>query len=262
MVPSTSTKSNNEPKDNYKLAAKKNTPPTRRFTKDEKRLREAGIFLDIKSVIGLPMEEFNQLISRQRFTEEKQELCRDVRKRGKNKWAAQNCRKRKIDQLDELSEKVKEAVENTSSLQRDHEKLLNEYDQEARKLNCLIQKVLNYHNKSCQQYHIQVTNDGVKITHKSEIKAEDIVPQPVEKYRLKLGGTDYDNTMGSGSGAGQAQHNNNQHDNYSPRTDNRRNENPPYQPGLLEGADALVPSTSALPCSPDEIDEELRFFMH
>jgi len=253
-VPSTSTKSNNDHKD--KTNVKKSGPPTRRFTKDEKRLREAGIMLEIKLVIGLPMEEFNQLLSRQRFTENQQELCRDVRKRGKNKWAAQNCRKRKIDQLEELSEKVDQAVEHKSSLRKDHEKLLCEYDTEARKLNCLIEKVLNFHQKSSQHYHVQVTNDGVKITPKSEIKEEDYVPQPLDKYRLKPG-QDHENSTGSSG----AQSNNNHHDSFS--RENRRNENqPPFQPGLLEQSDALVPSTSALPCSPDDIDEELRFFMN
>jgi len=256
-VPTTSTKNSND-----EIKEKKNnksSPPTTkgvRFTKDEKRLREAGITLDIKLVIGLPMEEFNQLLSRQRFTEQQQELCRDVRKRGKNKWAAQNCRKRKIDQLEELSEKVEQAVDKRNHLMKNHEKLLSEYDHESRKLTHLIERVLNYHQKSPQLFHILVANDCVKITPRSEIKEEDIVPQPLEKYRLKFCPESKSGKEGAG-----AEHNTQQaRDSF--HRDQHRNENQPYQPSLLEHSDALVPSTSALPCSPDDIDEELRFFMH
>jgi len=76
-----------------------------RLGKDEKLAREAGITFDVKDIVNLPMDEFNDLLSKRELTEEQLNLCRDIRRRGKNKVAAQNCRKRKIDQIDELQER-------------------------------------------------------------------------------------------------------------------------------------------------------------
>jgi len=158
--------------------------PTQRCTKDEKRLREAGVQLNIKDVIGLPMEDFNSLLSQAKMTEQQQELCRDVRKRGKNKWAAQNCRKRKIDQLDELSERLMKAQQRRNKLREDHERLLLEYEKEANKLNNLNEAVLHYHRKDPLHFIVQVQDgDVVKVLPKHLVREEDRVPQPVEKYR-------------------------------------------------------------------------------
>jgi len=77
-----------------------------RLGKDEKLAREAGITFDVKDIVNLPMDEFNDLLSKRELTEEQLNLCRDIRRRGKNKVAAQNCRKRKIDQIDELQERI------------------------------------------------------------------------------------------------------------------------------------------------------------
>merc|ERR1719334_2434869 len=77
-----------------------------RLGKDEKIARDAGIHLNVKDIVNLPMDEFNDLLSKHELTEEQLNLCRDIRRRGKNKVAAQNCRKRKIDQIDELQERI------------------------------------------------------------------------------------------------------------------------------------------------------------
>ena len=36
-------------------------------------------------IINLPMDEFNDLLSKHELTEEQLTLCRDIRRRGKNK---------------------------------------------------------------------------------------------------------------------------------------------------------------------------------
>ena len=87
-----------------------------RLGKDEKRAREGGIMLSVKvvvlddtsfsivdvsksinrlacnykhqppqDIIALPMDEFNDLIGKQGYSEEQLNMCRDIRKRGKNK---------------------------------------------------------------------------------------------------------------------------------------------------------------------------------
>ena len=65
-----------------------------------------GLPIQVKEIIDLPMDEFNDLLSKHELTEEQLTLCRDIRRRGKNKVAARNCRKRKMDTIDELQSQV------------------------------------------------------------------------------------------------------------------------------------------------------------
>ena len=50
-------------------------------------------------------------------------VCKDIRRRGKNKVAAQNCRKRKQETIEELQQQVSElySLVPFSSLQEKHE---------------------------------------------------------------------------------------------------------------------------------------------
>ena len=65
-----------------------------------------GLPIQVKDIIDLPMDEFNDLLSKHELTEEQLTLCRDIRRRGKNKVAAQNCRQRKLEQIEELGEEL------------------------------------------------------------------------------------------------------------------------------------------------------------
>ena len=67
---------------------------------------QMGLPIQVKDIIDLPMDEFNDLLSKHELTEEQLTLCRDIRRRGKNKVAARNCRKRKMDTIDELQSQV------------------------------------------------------------------------------------------------------------------------------------------------------------
>ena len=66
------------------------------------------------------MDEFNDMLSKEDLTEEQLNICRDIRRRGKNKVAAQNCRKRKLEQIDELQKKVDEAKQRQQEVQNRH----------------------------------------------------------------------------------------------------------------------------------------------
>ena len=90
--------------------------------KDEKLAREAGVSFSIDQIVGLPMDEFNDMLSKEDMTEEQLNICRDIRRRGKNKVAAQNCRKRKLEQIDELQKKVDEAKRRQNQLKNDHKR--------------------------------------------------------------------------------------------------------------------------------------------
>jgi len=77
--------------------------------KDEKLAAQLGMSpRDIERVVSMPMDEFQDYAHQKSLTEDQMNILRDIRRRGKNKVAAQNCRKRKIDQIDELQGKVEE----------------------------------------------------------------------------------------------------------------------------------------------------------
>jgi len=127
-----------------------------RLGKDEKRAREGGIMLDVKDIIALPMDEFNDLIGKQGYSEEQLNMCRDIRKRGKNKMAAQNCRKRKLGQIDELAERLTAARRTQDLIRQEHSKLLTEYSSEEQKLRELSERVLRFERKDPSQWIVQV----------------------------------------------------------------------------------------------------------
>jgi len=57
-----------------------------RLGKDEKIAREAGIRFNVKQdIVNPPMDEFNDMLSKEDLTEEQLNICRDIRRRGKNK---------------------------------------------------------------------------------------------------------------------------------------------------------------------------------
>ena len=68
------------------------------------------------------MDEFNDMLSKEDLSEEQLNICRDIRRRGKNKVAAQNCRKRKLEQIEELQKKVEEARQRRQNMRREHER--------------------------------------------------------------------------------------------------------------------------------------------
>ena len=41
----------------------------------------------LQDIVNFPMDEFNDLLSKRELTEEQLNLCRDIRRRGKNKVA-------------------------------------------------------------------------------------------------------------------------------------------------------------------------------
>jgi hypothetical protein len=56
-----------------------------RESRDERKVRQNGLPLSCSQIIDSSMEEFNDLLTRHTMTEEQTALCRDIRRRGKNK---------------------------------------------------------------------------------------------------------------------------------------------------------------------------------
>lgn len=88
-------------------------------SKDHKRIEELKIPYSVDQIVETPVEEFNEMLTRNKFSDQQLQLIRDIRRRGKNKVAAQNCRKRKIVVLEHLEDEM-------DTLEKMRDKLVHE----------------------------------------------------------------------------------------------------------------------------------------
>ncbi|XP_017847699.1 segmentation protein cap'n'collar isoform X4 [Drosophila busckii] len=136
------------------------------LSRDEKRARALNIPIPVGDIINLPMDEFNERLSKYDLTENQLSLIRDIRRRGKNKVAAQNCRKRKLDQILTLEDEVNTVVKRKSQLNHDRDHLEGERKRISNKFSMLHRHVFQYLRDSdgnpCSpaDYSLQQAADG------------------------------------------------------------------------------------------------------
>ncbi|KAG5837980.1 hypothetical protein ANANG_G00218920 [Anguilla anguilla] len=71
----------------------------RPLSRDERRAAALKIPFPLERIVNLPVDDFNELLSKFPLSDAQLALVRDIRRRGKNKVAAQNCRKRKLENI-------------------------------------------------------------------------------------------------------------------------------------------------------------------
>ncbi|XP_029156930.1 segmentation protein cap'n'collar isoform X1 [Nylanderia fulva] len=136
------------------------------LTRDEKRARALNVPIAVSDIINLPMDEFNERLSKYDLSEAQLSLIRDIRRRGKNKVAAQNCRKRKLDQIISLADEVKEMRDRKMRLVREREFMLIERQRVKDKFSQLYRHVFqSLRDPDGNQYHpyeysLQQSADG------------------------------------------------------------------------------------------------------
>lgn len=114
-------KSGAEPKDFsmkrhlYNMEAKQKGPQS----KDYKKIAELKVPFTADQIVNSPVEEFNEMLTRHKFSDQQLQVIRDIRRRGKNKVAAQNCRKRKIGVIEHLEDEM-------TTMEKMRDKLLHE----------------------------------------------------------------------------------------------------------------------------------------
>ena len=96
----------------------------RSITRDEKRAKALNIPIPAEEIINLPIDEFNERLAKFEFNEVQLALIRDIRRRGKNKVAAQNCRRRKMDQILDLQSEVGRLYSQKKAFEIQQEQLL------------------------------------------------------------------------------------------------------------------------------------------
>lgn len=95
------------------------------------------------------MDEFNERLSKYDLSETQLTLIRDIRRRGKNKVAAQNCRKRKLDQILSLADEVEEVRKRKDKLCKDQENALAEKKRIMKKFQDLYKHIFEV-SSSCE----------------------------------------------------------------------------------------------------------------
>uniref|UniRef100_H3AZB7 Nuclear factor, erythroid 2 n=1 Tax=Latimeria chalumnae TaxID=7897 RepID=H3AZB7_LATCH len=136
------------------------------FSRDERRAIAMKIPFPTEKIINLPVDDFNELLSKYQLTEAQLALVRDIRRRGKNKVAAQNCRKRKLENIVHLEKDLDQLRHKKEQLFKErceYEKTLCIMKQ---KLTELYQEVFTVlkdedgHPYSPDEYSLQQTTDG------------------------------------------------------------------------------------------------------
>ncbi|EFX79026.1 hypothetical protein DAPPUDRAFT_104824 [Daphnia pulex] len=119
-----------------------------------------NIPMTVDDIINLPMGEFNERLSKSDLTEPQLSLIRDILLRGKNKVAAQNFRKRKLDQILTLADEV-----NRYAILTANPTGYSPYEYGGSTIDPQppIQQQLNYHQHHHQQHlhnHYSSTSNG------------------------------------------------------------------------------------------------------
>lgn len=147
----------------------------RNLSRDERRAKALCIPFSVEEIVRMPVDSFNSMLSRHYLTDLQVSLIRDIRRRGKNKVAAQNCRKRKLDVILNLEGDV-------CNLQARRETLKKEQAQCNKAINTMKQKLHDlYHDVFSRlrddqgrpvnpnQYILQCSHDGTVLIVPKEV---------------------------------------------------------------------------------------------
>ncbi|KAG7274819.1 hypothetical protein CRUP_010316 [Coryphaenoides rupestris] len=112
------------------------------WSRDDRRARSSKIPFSNEQIINLPVDDFNKLLDNHCLNEQQLNLVRDIRRRGKNKMAAQNCRRRKLSTLLGLEEGVSKLRRRRAWLRREKQAMLQSLHEMEKRLEGLYQEVM------------------------------------------------------------------------------------------------------------------------
>ncbi|XP_062381644.1 endoplasmic reticulum membrane sensor NFE2L1b isoform X2 [Sardina pilchardus] len=162
-------------------------------SRDERRARSMKIPFSNEKIINLPVEEFNELLAKHHLSEAQLALIRDIRRRGKNKMAAQNCRKRKLDTILNLEHGVQDLRRDKARLLKEKMEFLRSIRQMKQKVQSLYQEVFSQlrdeHGRPypASEYALQYGPDGsvLVVPRSSLAAAEQSRSKPDKKQKDK-----------------------------------------------------------------------------
>ncbi|XP_073533980.1 nuclear factor erythroid 2-related factor 3 [Phyllobates terribilis] len=113
------------------------------LSRDERRAKSLKIPFSVEEIVSMPVEMFNSMLSKHYLTETQVSVIRDIRRRGKNKVAAQNCRKRKLDVILNLEDDVNQLKVQKEKLVKEQAQCSKSMSHMKQKLNDLYRDVFN-----------------------------------------------------------------------------------------------------------------------
>ncbi|XP_004460010.1 nuclear factor erythroid 2-related factor 3 isoform X1 [Dasypus novemcinctus] len=138
----------------------------RNLSRDERRAKALQIPFSVDEIVRMPVDSFNSMLSRYYLTDLQVSLIRDIRRRGKNKVAAQNCRKRKLDVILNLEDDIYNLKAKKEALEREQAQCNKAINIMKHKLHDLYRDVFNRLRDdqgrpvNPNQYALQHSHDG------------------------------------------------------------------------------------------------------
>ncbi|XP_035035375.1 transcription regulator protein BACH1b [Hippoglossus stenolepis] len=112
------------------------------------RARQVQLPFSVDCIVNLSRNEFQQLLKQQVFTQEQLEFVHDMRRRSKNRLAAQRCRKRKLDCIHNLQCEI-------NKLKTEREKLMVEKSHLSQMKVTARHSVSVLCHRVCSEAHLQ-----------------------------------------------------------------------------------------------------------
>ncbi|KAM3859503.1 endoplasmic reticulum membrane sensor NFE2L1b [Diretmus argenteus] len=160
-------------------------------SRDERRARAMKIPFSNDKIINLPVEEFNELLAKHHLSEAQLALIRDIRRRGKNKMAAQNCRKRKLDTILNLEQGVHDLRRDKARLLKEKMEFIRSIRQMKQKMQSLYQEVFTQLRDEegrpypPNEYSLQYSADGSVLIMPRSVTTVEQSRKPEKKQKDK-----------------------------------------------------------------------------
>ncbi|XP_068572031.1 transcription regulator protein BACH1b [Cebidichthys violaceus] len=118
------------------------------------RARQVKLPFSVEWIVDLSRNDFQQLLKQQVFTREQLEFVHDIRRRSKNRLAAQRCRKRKLDCIHDLQCEINKLKTEREKLMMEKSHLSQLRSKTYHSVSALCQRVYNEANLQPEQLQV------------------------------------------------------------------------------------------------------------
>ena len=132
----------------------------------ERKAREEGILIPVAFIVEADIDDLRITMKNEGYNDQQVQLCRDIRRKGRNKVAAQNCRRRKRESVERLRGKVQGLKQERLELERQRESLRLELDRWQAQVNAASKTILAGLGLSDDSSSLVLADEDIVIVHK------------------------------------------------------------------------------------------------